>query len=174
MNTKLLSVIAALLWAGLNSVTAEVTTKLSNVHLCCQSCVKGVAASAGKVAGAKLACDKDAGTVSITAADKATVQKAVDALVAGGYFGTSSNPDIKVTSHSGAAEGTVKSLKVTGVHLCCGKCVKAVSDALKSVKGVTGNNAEKGSETFNVTGEFSAKEVFAALEKAGLTGKAGK
>ena len=175
MKMKLLSLTTALVWALASSASAEVTTKLSNVHLCCGSCVKGVAAAAGKVAGAKLACDKDAGTVAITAADNATVQQAVDALVGAGYFGTSSNPDIKVASHTGAADGAVKSLKVTGVHLCCGKCVTAVSNALKSVKGVTGNDAAKGSETFVVTGDdFNAKEVFAALEKAGLTGKAGK
>ena len=172
---KLLSLTAALVWALAHSASAEVTTKLSNVHLCCGSCVKGVAAATAKVAGAKLACDKDAGTVAITAADNATVQQAVDALVGAGYFGTSSNPEIKVASHTGVADGAVKSLTVTGVHLCCGKCVKAVSDALKSVPGVRGNTAEKGSETFVVTGDdFSAKAVFAALEKAGLAGKAGK
>ena len=170
MKTKFLSLTAALVWAFVSSASAEVTTKLSGVHLCCQSCVKGVAAAAGKVAGAKLACDKDAGTVSITANDKATVQKAVDALVAGGYFGTSSNPDIKVTAHTAAA-GKVTTLKVSGVHLCCGKCVTAVSNALRTVKGVTGNDAAKGSETFTVTGDFSPAEVYAALEKAGLTGK---
>lgn len=174
MKMKLLSLTAALVWALASSASAEVTTVLSHVHLCCQSCVKGVAAATGKVAGAKLACNKDAGSVAITAADNATVQKAVDALVGAGYFGTSSNPDIKVDAHNGAPDGSVKSLKVTGVHLCCGKCVKAVSEALKSVKGVSGNTAEKGSETFEVTGDFNAKEVFAALELAGLTGKAGK
>ena len=174
MKTNLFSLTAALVWAFASSASAEVTTKLSGVHLCCQSCVKGVAASAGKVAGAKVACDKDAGTVAITADDKATVQKAVDALVTAGYFGTSSNPDVKVATSHSAPAGKVSTLKVTGVHLCCGKCVTAVSNALKSVKGVTGNNAEKGSETFTVSGDFNAAEVFTALEKAGLTGQAGK
>jgi copper chaperone CopZ len=172
MKIKLLSLIAIAAAALASSASAEVSTKLSNVHLCCTSCVKGVAASAGKVAGAKLACDKDAGTVSVTAADAATVQKAVDALVGAGYFGSSSNPDIKLASPSGAKDETVKSLKVAGVHLCCGKCVKAVNDAVKSVKGVTGTTAEKNAESFDVTGEFNATAVFTALEKAGLTGKA--
>ena len=108
MKIKLLSLIAVAAAALASSATAEVSTKLSNVHLCCASCVKGVAASAGKVAGAKLACDKDAGTVSVTAADAATVQKAVNALVGAGYFGTSSNPDIKLASPSGAKDETVK------------------------------------------------------------------
>jgi len=75
----------------------------------------------------------EAGTVSVTAADAATVQKAVDALVGAGYFGASSNPDIKLASPSGAKDETVKSLKVAGVHLCCGKCVKAVNDAVKKL-----------------------------------------
>ena len=63
-------------------------------------------------------------------------------------------------------------LKVQGVHLCCGKCVKAVNEALGTVAGVKGNTAAKGVDSFEVTGEFNDQEVFDALQKAGLTGKA--
>jgi len=57
------------------------------------------------------------------------------------------------------------------VHLCCGKCVKALNAALGTVPGVTGNTAAKGVKTFEVTGDFNDKEVFVALQKAGLTGQ---
>jgi hypothetical protein len=39
---------------------------------------------------------------------------------------------------------------------------------------VKGNTAAKGAESFEVTGDFKGKDVFAALNNAGLSGKAGK
>jgi copper chaperone CopZ len=65
----------------------------------------------------------------------------------------------------------VQSLKVKGVHLCCGKCVSTVKEALGTVAGVTGNTAIKNAKSFEVTGDFTDKDVFVALEKAGLSGK---
>jgi copper chaperone CopZ len=75
---------------------------------------------------------------------------------------------------SGAKGQKVKSLQVEGVHLCCGKCVTAVNDALGSVAGVTANTAVKNAKSFTVSGDFKDEDVFAALQKAGLAGHAGK
>lgn len=147
--------------------------KLSNVHLCCGSCVKGVEKVAAKVSGATVAIDKDAGTVAISSSSKVALQQTVDALVAAGYYGKSSDSSIKLAS-SGAKDAKVQSLKVEGVHLCCGKCVTAVQGAISKVPGVKGNTAEKNAKTFEVTGDFSAKAVFDALNEAGLTGKVAK
>jgi copper chaperone CopZ len=94
--------------------------------------------------------------------------------VAAGYFGKSSDPEIKLISKTGAKGEKVKSLEVEGVHLCCGKCVKAVGTALGEVPGVTGNTATKGAKSFTVNGDFNDKDAFAALQKAGLTGQVGK
>ncbi len=154
--------------------SAEVSAKLSDVHLCCQSCVKGVQAAIAKVPGATATVDKDAETVTLSGADTATVQKAADALVAAGYFGKSSDSKIKLSAATGAKGQKVQTLKVEGVHLCCGKCVTAVNKAVKSVEGVKSDNATKNAESFEVTGDFNDQEVFAALQKAGLTGKAAK
>lgn len=170
--TTLLSLGAMLAFAG--AAMAETKTTLSNVHLCCKACVTGVTKAAGKVSGVTATCDAKAGTVELSGADAASVQKAVDAIVAAGYFGTSSDAAIKVKDTSGAKDTKVSTLTVNNVHLCCGKCVTAVDKAVKSVKGVSGHTAEKGSKSFTVTGDFNAKEVFAALQKEGLTGKAGK
>jgi len=63
---------------------ADVTVTISGVHLCCQSCVKGVATAVAGVTGLTAKADQDAGTVTLTAADTATVQKGADALVAAG------------------------------------------------------------------------------------------
>lgn len=152
---------------------AESTAKISDVHLCCKSCVTGVEKAVAKVSGAKAACDADAKTVTITAPDAATAQKATDALVEAGYFGTCADGAVKLKDTSGAKDAKVSGLTVNDVHLCCKKCVTGVTKALEGVKGVTGNNAEKGSKSFRIEGEFNAKEAFTALQKHGYTGKAG-
>jgi copper chaperone CopZ len=167
------SLLALLVTAALAAFAhAESTVKLTGVHLCCKSCVKGVDKAVGTVSGVTAASDADAETVTLTAPDNATAQKAVDALVAAGYFGKSENPAIKVSDTSGAKDAKVSTLAVSDVHLCCGKCVTAVNDALGEVKGVTGNTAEKNAKSFEIKGDFNPKEVFSALQKSGLTGKA--
>lgn len=158
---------------GLSVQGGEVSGKLSGVHLCCKSCVTGVEKAVSEVPGASATVDKDAGTVVLSGADTATVQKAADALVAAGYFGKSSDGKIKLRDQTGAKGSKVSSLKVSGVHLCCGKCVKALDEAIKTVPGAKNHTAEKGSKTFEVTGDFNDKDLFAALQKAGLSGKVG-
>jgi copper chaperone CopZ len=109
--------------------------------------------------------------VTLTGPDTATVQKGADALVASGFFGKCNDPTIKLNAETGAKNQTVQSIKIEGVHLCCGKCVKAVNETLAAVPGVTGNTAAKGAKTFEVTGNFNDKDVFDALQKAGFTGQ---
>ncbi|MBI3417894.1 MAG: hypothetical protein HY043_21585 [Verrucomicrobia bacterium] len=152
---------------------ADTTVKLSHVHLCCNGCVKGVEKAVSGVNGVKAQTDKDAGTVTLTAPDHDAAQKAADALIAAGYFGKSDDATIKLKAKSGAKKGKTQSLKVNGVHLCCAKCVTAVTDALGKVDGVKGNTAAKGAESFEVTGDFKPKDVIKQLNKAGLTGKVG-
>jgi copper chaperone CopZ len=150
---------------------AESTVKLSNVHLCCKGCVTGVEKAVKPVSGATAACDADAGTVTLTAPDVATAQKAVDAMVAAGYFAKSEDPAIKVKDISGAKDGKATAITVSDVHLCCGKCVKGVNAALADAKGVTSNTAEKNAKSFEIKGDFNPKDVMTALEKAGFSGK---
>jgi copper chaperone CopZ len=157
----------------LTSSAADVTSKLSDVHLCCKGCVNGVEKAVGAVEGAKAEIDADAGTVTLSGPNKATVQKAANALVKAGYFGKSEG-GVKLDSATGATGKNVQSVRVEGVHLCCGKCVKAVDKAVKSVNGAKQHNATKGAKTFEVTGDFNDKELFAALQKEGLTGKVAK
>lgn len=174
MKSLFLSLVALLALAPV-SRAADVTVTLSKVHLCCDSCVKVVAKTISKVDGATAACDKEAQTVVITGPDSATVQKTVDALIKAGYYGKSSDDSIKVMTKTGAKGEKVTSLKVSGVHLCCPKCVKAVHTVCAAVPGVTGDEGiAKGAESFTVTGDFKDSDVFDALQKAGLTGEVGK
>lgn len=173
MKAILLSLVAAVA-LSLSARAADVTAKISQVHLCCKSCVTGVEKAVATVPGAQAEASQDDGTVTLTGPDTATVQKAAAALSHAGYFGKSSNPAITMDASTGAKGAQVQMLSVQGVHLCCGKCVKAVDHALKSVPGVKEHTATKGAKSFDVTGDFNDQEVFAALQKEGLTGKAGK
>jgi copper chaperone CopZ len=150
---------------------AESKVTLSEVHICCGSCVNGVNSTLAKVAGVKGTPSQADGTIVLTAADKPTLQKAVDALVAAGFYGKSSDASIKVVDDTGAKVGKVQTLDISGVHLCCAKCVTAVNTILSKVDGVKGNNAVQKGEKFTVTGDFDPTAVFAALNKGGLAGK---
>lgn len=170
MKSLLLSLVAVLALTPLTRA-ADVSVTLSKVHLCCDNCVKGANKAVAKVDGLTAVPDKTAHTIVLTAADTATLQKGVDALVKAGFFGESNDESVKVKSDTDAKGEKVQTLKVKGVHICCDKCTKAVNKALADVPGVTGNTAAKGVETFEVTGDFKDSDVFAALQKAGLTGK---
>lgn len=173
MKTIIASVVVAL-GLTLSTWAADETFKISEVHLCCDSCVKGVQTVVGKIKGVTAAVDKDGGTVGLTGPDKATLQKTTDALVTAGYFGKSSDASIKISDSTGAKGEKVQSLKVEDIHICCGHCVTAINDALETVPGVKANTAKKGDTSFTVTGDFNDKDVFAALHMEGLAGHAGK
>jgi copper chaperone CopZ len=173
MNLKFSALVLSIALAP--AALADVTVTLKDVHICCTSCVKAIDKATATVNGAAVVSDKDAETVTITAPDNATAQKAVDALVAAGYFGVSSDPAIKVDATTGASAGNVQTLAVNGVHLCCKTCVTDVNEALAKVPGVKATTAAKGAATFEVTGDgFNAQDVFTALHDAGFAGKAGK
>jgi copper chaperone CopZ len=165
--------LAAPFFLGASAFAADVSVTLSNVHLCCDSCVTGVTKALSGVKATSEA-DKDAETVVLTAADKPTLQQAVNALVAAGYFGKSSDADIKMVNDSGAKDATVEGTDVNGVHLCCGKCASTVNDVLATVPGVTGTTAKKGAKTFSIQGDFNQKAAINALDNAGLAGKVSK
>jgi len=158
----------------LSAGAAEVSAKITGVHLCCKGCVTRAEKAVSTVKGATASVDADAETVSLAGPDTATVQKAADALVAAGFFGKSGTAGVKLAADSGAKGGKVQSLKLEGVHLCCGKCVSAVDKAVKSVSGVNAHTAKKNADSFEVTGDFNDQEIVDALHKAGLTGKVAK
>ena len=170
MKKSILALIATSALATFAS--ADTTVKISGVHLCCKSCVVGAEKAVAKVRGATSVVDKDAGTVTVSGVDKHVVQAAVDHLVADGYYGKSDSSEVTVKDVSGAKDGKVSSMKVDDVHLCCDKCANAAKKALATVKGVSSDTAEKKVTSFEVKGDFSPKEVMAALQAAGLTGKA--
>lgn len=148
------------------TASAETTVTLKGVHLCCKGCVKGVGKALADT-GAKGKCDTKAKTVAITAADKAGIQKAVDALGEAGYHGKADG--VKSVETKNVPKGKVKRIALIAGHNCCGKCNKAIVAAVKSVGATT--NAEAKTKAFVVEGDFDAAALIKALNDAGLSVK---
>jgi copper chaperone CopZ len=153
---------------------AETKVEITNVHLCCPACVKGVSTALKDVEGVKGVCDQKGKTVTITAADDAAAQKGIDALAAAGYHGKLETKAVHFPSDSGATKGKVSTLTLTGIHNCCGSCNRAIKTAVKKVTGVTSDTAKAKSEAFDVTGDYEATELIDALEEAGFHAKVKK
>lgn len=154
---------AATSWAAASS-----TVTLEKTHLCCHSCVTDAQAAVAAVPGAKAECDMKAKSITITAPDDATAQKAVDALVAAGFYGEAKGAT--VTDASGAPTGNVKGLTLSGIHNCCKSCAKAINKVIKSVPGAKGEIQPK-EEDVAVTGDFDAGKLVQALNDAGFSVK---
>jgi copper chaperone CopZ len=153
---------------GLAAASYESKVEVKGVHLCCPGCVKGVAAALKEIDGVKPACDQENSTVTITATDDPTAQKALDALGAAGYFGDTGNPGLVIKQDMTVPAGKVTKLTLSGLHNCCRACNKAIKDAVKKVDGVSGDTAQPKGKSFDVTGSFDAAQVVKALNAAGF------
>jgi len=161
MNLKHLLSISSISFAMAFAAHAESKVTLTDVHNCCKSCANGITKAVTSVPGATATIDKS--TITITAKDDADATKATAALLKAGYYGAGAPAGT-------ASEGKVKSATVSGVHLCCGKCVDAFNKAAKA-GGATTTNAAKGSASVKVEGDFSPKDLLAALNKGGFNGE---
>jgi len=167
-RVKVLAVAAvAVLFATAGAVRAETKVELKGTHLCCGQCVKAAGDILKGIDGVTSKCDQKAKTITITAKDDATAQKAIDALAAGGFHGETDSKTVTIKEES-VPKGKVKTLTLTGIHNCCGQCNNAIKSAIKKVDGVTGENAKARSDTVEVTGDFEAEAVVKALNAAGF------
>ena len=147
---------------------AGAKAELTGAHLCCGPCFKAMQGALDSVAGVSGKIDRGAKSVSISAADAATVQKGVDAVAAAGFYGKLQGAKAKFKDDSGAPAGQVTSLVVSGAHNCCGKCCGALIRSVKKVKGVTGHTIKPRVSSFKVNGNFSAAALVKALNGAGF------
>ncbi|MCP5550984.1 MAG: hypothetical protein H7A53_08840 [Akkermansiaceae bacterium] len=144
----------------------ETTVTLSGAHLCCGSCKKGVESAVGGLEDITVSMTSDSITVAGKSGDK--VQEALDAIAKAGYYGKSDNETVLIADAKSSDEEK-DSVTVTGVHLCCGKCVKAIANVVSAV-GADKHTAEKGSSEFQITGKVKPSAVLAALRAEGLNG----
>ena len=115
--------------------------------------------------------DAPAGVLAYLFPDDATAQKALDALAAAGFHGSADNQQLAMKPVSYVPQGKVKSLKVSGIHNCCGPCCEAIKGAIATVDGVTGDTARPRATTFEVTGDFDAAALVKALNDAGFSAR---
>ena len=165
-TVQLLAIGTLVLFTG-GAARAETKVVLKGTHLCCPQCVKAVEEIIKKVDGVTAACDQKTGTITLTAKDDAAAQKALDALAAGGFHGTTDNQTLKIKDDSGATKRKVKTVTLEGVHDCCGRCNQSINTAVAKVPGVTGCTAKPKSDTFEVTGDFDEEELVKSLNAAG-------
>lgn len=158
----------ALITLAPQSARAEVTVKISKMHLCCGACVKGVEGALEKVEGAKVEVNQDDASAVVTAPDAKTARRAIGAISRAGFHGQTDHKKLKMPENSGVKSGVIERLELVGVHNCCGGCNKAIKAAIASVDGVQADTAKAKSKTLVVEGKFDGLAVVNALNKAGF------
>jgi copper chaperone CopZ len=162
---KKLLLASLLLASGL--VQAETTVTLNGVHNCCKSCTNGIVKAAASIKDVTVTAEGK--TVTINAKSKNNAKKAVEAIMAAGYYGTSDDTE-KASAGTSASSKKLTEATVNGAHLCCQKCANAMADAVKSVPGVTEHTVASKASSFTVKGEFTEADLIAAMNKAGFHG----
>lgn len=170
-----ITVLASL--SGLNPLLAgEVTVK--GVHICCGGCVTALTGALEGVTGVSGgAADQDSGTVKFQAADAKAASAGLKAIAGAGFYGTATYDGKKPDTPTAKIDEKVvaDSVTLTGVHLCCGTCVTASTDALKKVKGVSDAEGDQDQGTITVKGtKVNVSELMKALHGAGFHGSVKK
>ena len=148
--------------------------EMKGLHLCCGAC-EGAAVKALEGTGAKnVTADKGAGTLTFLVKDVKVAQKAFDALGNAGFHGETGVPNLPMKDDSGVKPGKVKSLKLSGVHNCCGGCAKPIKESVMKVEGVSGVEIADKATTFTINGDFDGAAAIKALNAAGYHAKLAK
>jgi periplasmic mercuric ion binding protein len=150
-----------------STAVAETKVTVSETHLCCGQCLKGVEAALKDVTGVKHTSSQQAKTVEIVAESDEAAQKAIDALAVAGFYGKLNSDKLKYKNVP-ASDASVEKVELTGIHNCCGACTTAIKKAVTSVSGVNGTNIKNRDTTFTVEGKFKPNDVVQALLDAGF------
>jgi copper chaperone CopZ len=143
---------------------------MTGLHNCCGSCAKGII-KAGTSVGKDVTVDlpDKSTTATITTKKKGDAMKAVEAIIAAGYFGKVEGQETAAPASS-TPETKMTKATVSGVHLCCKKCEVAAAKAVATVSGITKHDIVSKATSFTVEGEFTKSELVAALNAAGFAG----
>jgi copper chaperone CopZ len=168
---QLLMVAIVLGVVGVTQARADDKAEIKGPHICCPMCVKSVEGILGKVEGvAKVECSVPNKTVTFTAKDKATAEKALDAMIAGGFSGTCKFGDATITRPAAKVEGKGDEVVVKGVHACCRQCTNAITGLFPDAKvGFGGTGVQR---DVTITGkDLDFAVVMKALIDKGFSGK---
>ena len=167
VHRSLFAALAVALLVAPAALAEETSVTITDSHLCCGNCYKAAEKAVKSVAGASIEFNKGAKTMTVTAADVPTAQKALAALAEAGFYGKTGDSKVAFKDEAKLPAGKIKAATVTDVHNCCGKCGKAITEALGKVDGLDKNTVAGKATTFKVTGNFDAKALLAALRDAG-------
>lgn len=144
---------------------------LSGVHLCCSKCEKKMEEAVARYDDIKLVFDKDAETVTFKGETGQAVEDALFKVHEAGFYGTTDHERLKMKKPGGSTK-EYEELNVTGIHVCCGKCEKAIKSALKEVPGIEDDTLEKGKSSFKVSGKkITIADLNKALNGVGLNAR---
>lgn len=160
------TLLASLLFLSASLAQAETTVTMEGVHNCCKGCTNGIVKAAAGLKDTTVTADGE--TVTIVAKTKSNAKKAVEAIMDAGYYGKLSDESIAAASRT--SEKKLTDVTVSGAHLCCQKCVNAMTAAVKEVPGVTSYTIENKAKTFTVQGQFTESDLLASMNKAGFHG----
>jgi bacterioferritin-associated ferredoxin len=164
MKIALASTAALLLLAG-SAFAADV--KVSGIHNCCPGCTNVLKSA---LTGAGATDIKTTETeVSFSAEDPV---KAVKALYDAGFAGKKID-GAKAPEPENVKGVKTKSLKLTGVHNCCGSCLKGIQNATKAT-GTIDLKPKETTFTLSSDKEFDAEAAVKALRDAGYNAKVAK
>ena len=165
----------ALCLFGVTGVTAAGEVTVKGVHLCCPACVAGVEEALGGVAGVSdVSADRDAKLVTFKAEDDDAADAGVKALAEGGFFGRAKHGEKTIEfPKSGAKEGAKgDEIRLEGLHLCCGACVKGAQAALEDLDGAESIDIDSKKGTVVIRGkDVKLTGAISALNDAGFYAK---
>lgn len=151
----------------------EVTVK--GAHVCCGACVKAVGDALSDVKGVSDAkCDRKAKTITFTVENAEAAKSGVKALATAGFAGRARMGEERVKFPGPKIKKGTKAdgVTFTGLHLCCGGCVKGANGAVENVEGVSEVKVDKDAKTLELIGkEIDLRSAFRALRKAGFYAK---
>lgn len=146
----------------------ETEVTLSGAHLCCGGCKSSVEDAVEGLDDIELSMSGD--NITVKGKSGRDVQKAIDAIAIAGFYGESDNEDVMIPA-GGASDTAADSVTVSDVHLCCGKCVRAIDAVVKAVDGAESHTAENDASSFTISGKgIKPSAILAALRAEGMNG----
>jgi copper chaperone CopZ len=149
--------------------------EIKGAHICCGQCVKVVKGVLEKVDGlSDLKVDQKTKTVTFTAKDKKAAESALAAMYDAGFAGTGKYDDAAIKlATTKQSNSKADAVTVTGVHACCGQCVKALKGLFPDAEvKVAGAGPQK---DVTITGkDLNPAQVLQKLNETGFNGKIDK
>jgi periplasmic mercuric ion binding protein len=172
---QLFVAVAVVATVGLVQAAANDTIKCKadGLHLCCGQCEKSVQSILSKVDGvtAVKIDRKAADKVTFEASSDKVANDAVTALLHGGFACEVTAGDKKLTAPKIMVSLKSDQVTVTGAHVCCGACIKAVTALFKDSNATVAVNGTGTIRDIVVSGKnLDGQTVLDTLQKGGFTG----